>query len=310
MSIAQRKWFFKGLPCPKASHPLNWLYRKMTKKKRKKVKRRLNLGRSMAISAVDIRAAVVACDRSIVTNVLLCDHDWDCKRWRVITTAPVQCYDLTNVERVFKTSFTDQLEEQYGNIVEVSDEHFVMPRDDLYVEVGASVSVCPRNHAGLLLRTKHSDPYEAFLFGDEEALNGPNVSRKLLSLMRTIRSRRLKVVENREMGNELLTLDAIEPFGAICVYGGNFIPPDQVEVSKTHTRTLGRNAGQIDAPYPLGLPSTHWGALANSSMRPTASFEYVRWEKTNHVRDIIVLIAGRNGIGCEQPIETNYRVEF
>jgi hypothetical protein len=205
------------------------------------------------------------------------------------------------------------MEEQFGHVVSVSEVDFAMPRETLSVEVEASsvVRICPKNCAGLLDGKKHSDPYEAFIFGDEEALlHDPNVNTKLISLMRTIRSRRLKLVRCEELGSELVTVDDIEPMGAICVYGGNLIRPGQELLTRTHTKTLGRDVGWIDAPYPQGLPYTHWGAFANSSLKPNTFYAYVRWERKNHIRDIVILNAGRNGIGRGQPISANYRVEF
>jgi hypothetical protein len=55
---------------------------------------------------------------------------------------------------------------------------------------------------------------------------------------------------------------------------------------------------------------THWGAFANSSIRPTATFEYIRWEQRNHVRDLVVLFAGYKGICANSEVTTNYRVEY
>ena len=342
MSTEQRKWFFKGLPRCKASHPQNVLFRKLNRKtfkrcrsetvhmdhekkcetrvvavitdqkEKKNVRRRLVIDGSMSIPAFEIRAALATCDQRLVTSVTRCDHEWGCKRWRVITTTPTRCYNLTDVESVFNSSFIEKMEEQFGHVVNVSEEDFAMPRETLSVEVEGSsvVRICPKNRAGLLDRKKHSDPYEAFIFGDEEALNDPNVNTKLISLMRTIRSRRLKLVRCEELGSELVTVDDIEPMGAICVYGGNFIRPGQELLTRTHTKTLGRDVGWIDAPYPQGLPYTHWGAFANSSLKPNTFYAYVRWERKNHIRDIVILNAGRNGIGRGKPISANYRVEF
>ena len=57
----------------------------------------------------------------------------------------------------------------------------------------------------------------------------------------------------------------------------------------------------IDAPYPQGLPCTHWGAFANSSIRPNTFYEYVRMGEEKHIQDVVILKAGRSGIGVDSP---------
>ena len=328
-SIAQRKWFFKGLPLGKKSHPLNCVYRKVArvkstervhtmkkieelKKPNRQVRRRLYATDCRKILAADVRAATLTCAKRIFTNVAGCNHEWDCKRYRIVTKAPVKVYNLTDVHAVFNRDFISQLDQHFGHVRATCDDDFVSDRSHLQVSIDAVYELCinPVNYAGLLSLERTDDPYTAFMSGDIGVISTANVSKKLLKTVQTIKRRRLDLIAQKGLGNELVTLDAIEPFGAICVYGGNLIRPDQCKISKTHTKTLGRNVGQIDAPFPLGLPMTHWGAFANSSIRPTATFEYIRWEQRNHVRDLVVLFAGYKGICANSEVTTNYRVEY
>lgn len=325
-SIAQRKWFFKGLPLGKKSHPLNCVYRKVTrvksnervqkheelKKPNQQVRRRLYETDCKNILAADIRAAISTCADRIFTNGAGCNHDWDCKRYRIVTKAPVKVYNLTDVHAVFNRGFISQLDQHFGNVQGVEDNDFVSDRSDLQVSIDAEYELCinPVNYAGLLSHNKSDDPYTAFLYGDIGVISTANVSKRLQKIMQLIKGRRLDLSPQEGLGNNLVSLDAIEPFGPICVYGGNLIRPDQQKISRTHTKTLGKNVGQVDAPFPLGLPMTHWGAFANSSIRPTATFDYVRWEQRNHVRDVIILFAGYRGICANTEITTNYRVEY
>jgi hypothetical protein len=282
------------------------------KKPNPQVRRRLYATDCKNILAADVRAATLTCAERIFTNGAGCNHEWDCKRYRIVTKAPVKVYNLTDVHAVFNRDFISQLDQHFGHVQAVGDDDFVGDRSHLQVSIDAVYELCinPVNYAGLLSLKRSDDPYTAFMSGDIGVISTANVSKKLQRVMQSIKMRRLDLIAQKGLGNELVTLDAIEPFGAICVYGGNLIRPDQDKISKTHTKTLGRNVGQIDAPFPLGLPMTHWGPFANSSIRPTATFEYIRWEQRNHVRDLVVLFAGYKGICANSEVTTNYRVEY
>lgn len=124
-----------------------------------------------------------------------------------------------------------------------------------------------------------------------------------------------RVFVNEEMGHGMRATVDIAPSGYITVYGGELLTRDEAEqrAVRTHLKAVGHGGYVIDGIDVANLPSTHWGALANSRTHANAKFTNVRsdsWPRELHgvLPDIIVLQAGSKGIKAGEWITLDYAV--
>ena len=124
-----------------------------------------------------------------------------------------------------------------------------------------------------------------------------------------------RALVNEEIGHGMRPTVDIEPHGFITIYGGELLTREQAKQrgTTTHIKALSHDGPVVDGINVKDLPSTHWGALANSSCDPNACFEKVRsaaWsrELQGLLPNIVVLRAGANGIKAGEWIEVDYRI--
>lgn len=155
--------------------------------------------------------------------------------------------------------------------------------------------------------------YKAFLRGGNAAdcgIAGPWLDE--------VESRNLELHDlGGELGRAVYVPYDIKPYGKFCVYGGDVLDRAAAEDGrpKTHMRVASLRSGMvIDGIDAQKLPSTHWGAMINSSKTPNAKFETVTstlWpsEVASLVPPIVVCQALGKGIPAGSYISIDYAVE-
>ena len=182
------------------------------------------------------------------------------------------------------------------------------------VHGGAAARSAPRSvpaHAGSTVAPVDADGgLRAFLLGDTTACRHIQGASKLARVWGQISSRQIECYDtrDRDLGWTIRPLADIEAHGFVCVYGGEHLDRVAAEQRpcKTHHRAISHQGDVVDGLCVRELPSTHWGALTNSSTTPNAKFATVSFDG---VRDVDVVQALSKGIPAREPITIDYPLQ-